>query len=69
MVKTIEFGKDWIIERRYVSNIKPQPDEWSFVHRDYDGPEDNRCGTGTTLEDIYQQIRELEDGARSQEIH
>lgn len=71
-MKTIEFGKEWFIVRRYESTkhgLKPQPDEWSFVHRDYDGPEDGRCGFATTLEDIYQQIRELEDGARPEEIH
>ena len=59
----MKLGKEWIIERRYISNIKPQPDEWGFHHVDYDGPEDNRCGFGTTLDDIYRQIDELKAGS------
>ena len=64
MTFKMELGKQWIIERRYISARKPQPDEWAFHHIDYDGPEDDRCGFGTTLEDIYEQIRDLDEDAK-----
>ena len=63
MTFRMELGKEWIIERRYISSVKPQPDEWAFHHRDYDGPEDPRIGFSQTLEGIYDQIRELNENA------
>ena len=34
---------------------------WEFFHDDYDGPEDNRCGLGSSIEDCIEQIKEMED--------
>lgn len=34
--------------------------QWQFAHVDYDGPEDNRCGLGSSIEDCKEQIDELE---------
>jgi hypothetical protein len=48
------------IARKWTSNGTPQPDEWVFSHNDYDGPEDNRCGYGTTKENCMRQIDALE---------
>ena len=64
MTFRMEMGKQWIIERRYISAVRPQPDEWAFHHRDYDGPEDPRIGYSQTLEGIYDQIRELNENAK-----
>jgi len=35
--------------------------KWEFAHVDYDGPEDNRCGTADSLEDCIDLIDVLED--------
>jgi len=61
MTFQMKLGKEWVIERRYISARKPQPDEWAFHHIDYDGPEDDRVGFSETLEGIYDQIREYEE--------
>lgn len=40
-------------------NPKPIPDrnhDWEFIHQDYDGPPDNRCGTAASQEDAIHQI-------------
>ena len=29
---------------------------WDFAHKDYDGPEDGRCGGGKTIEDCIAAI-------------
>lgn len=34
---------------------------WQFVHVDYDGPEDNRCGTAPTFVDCLREIDERLD--------
>ena len=42
-------------------NPKPIPDrshDWDWVHKDYDGPEDNRCGTAASHEEAWKQIQE-----------
>lgn len=43
--------------------------DWQFAHEDYDGapnepggpPADSRCGTGPSLEDCVEQIKEMEE--------
>ncbi len=35
--------------------------DWSFVHEDYDGPEDNRCGCAASAEACREEIDLLED--------
>lgn len=50
----------WRIEH----DPKPIPDrrhDWNFVHRDFDGPGDRRCGTGSSPDDCVEQIHEVED--------
>lgn len=37
----------------------PQPDQFEFVHPDYDGPPDRRCGCGVNLKDVCEKIDEL----------
>lgn len=42
------------------------PEPFQFRHEDYDGPEDNRCGTATSLNDAIEQINdkvEMEEAA------
>lgn len=34
---------------------------WEFVHKDYDGHEDNRCGSGKSIEECKESIDLLED--------
>ena len=46
---------------RVTFNPKPIPDrrhDWEIVHDDYDGPGDDRCFTGPTLADVWQQAKE-----------
>lgn len=33
--------------------------DWQYWHKDYDGPEDGRCGTAATIEDVKSAIREF----------
>jgi len=33
--------------------------DWQYVHEEYDGPEDGRCGAAASLEDAKQQIDDL----------
>lgn len=44
-------------------NPKPIPTrehDYDYVHDDYDGPEDDRCGSAATLEACKEAIDELE---------
>lgn len=44
-------------------NPKPIPDrrhDWDFVHIDYDGPPDHRCGTSSSYEQAKRDIDLLE---------
>ena len=44
--------------------VKPSPFrglDYDFAHKDYDGPEDRRCGNGASIEDCKRQIDELID--------
>jgi hypothetical protein len=34
---------------------------WEFVHKDYDGHEDNRCGSGISIEECKESIDLIED--------
>jgi hypothetical protein len=34
---------------------------WTFAHKDYDGPEDNRCGFAETVEDCMSEIDDAEE--------
>lgn len=47
--------------RGYVITREPPPiplrdHDWRFAHRDYEGPEDWRCGTAATLDECFQAI-------------
>ena len=45
-------------------NPKPIPIrdvDWDWVHIDYDGPEDDRCGVGASVMDCKNEIDMLED--------
>ena len=52
---------DWTI----TYNPKPIPAscgvDWDFEHKDYDGPEDRRCGNGPSVVDCLEQIRDIEN--------
>ena len=39
----------------------PQGPDWDFVHDDYDGKGDQRCGSGYDGFDCIAQINEIED--------
>ena len=39
--------------------IPTRAHDWAFVHEDYDGPGDNRHGTGRSVEDCHTQIDEM----------
>ena len=50
--------------RDFVIQYTPPPvphrgADWQFVHRDYDGPEDGRCGFASSLAEVRRQIDEL----------
>lgn len=50
----IKYG-DYIIEL----NVKPIPircHDWEYCHKDYDGPEDGRAGTGASIIDCICEI-------------
>ena len=34
-------------------------EDWEFAHVDYDGPPDDRCGTGISIADCESQIDEI----------
>ena len=36
--------------------IQSSAHNWSWVHINYDGPPDNRCGAGLSISDCQQQI-------------
>ena len=51
--------------RDYTIRYDPLPipirdHDWLFVHDEYNGPPDPRCGTGASFEDCRAQIDELE---------
>ena len=42
--------------------LKPIPSrkmDWDYVHEDYDGPEDNRCGCAASIEECKSDIDEI----------
>ena len=41
--------------------IPTRAHDWSFVHPDYDGPGDPRCGSGSSIADCQRQIDEILD--------
>lgn len=51
----IWFG-DW---RIYLSDHPCKGFEWCYVHKDYDGPEDNRHGFVSSVEEAQTEIGEL----------
>ena len=57
--------RDCTIERHWITTKgKPQPDEWTWWHDDYDGAEDardNRCGGATDLTTCLRDIDECLD--------
>lgn len=52
--------------RIYRNDFTAHPDwrdvAWVYVHEDYDGPEDNRCGHGPSVEACITEIQESEEG-------
>ena len=55
IVKVV-FDGEWLITPADapVRNVN-----WSYVHADYDGDEDGRCGFGASIEDCLVQIKEF----------
>ena len=52
--------------RNYTISYNPPPIpirtmDWEFSHKDYDGPEDNRCGHAGSLDEAMAEIDYLED--------
>lgn len=47
--------------RDYKIYKSDEPKIWEFVHKDYDGHEDNRCGSGKSIEECKESIDLLED--------
>lgn len=58
---TMRYKGCWTIQRRWVSDGKPQPDEWEAWHDDYDGPEDNRALCAPTHDVIMDLIHEFDE--------
>lgn len=55
-----EILEEWTI----TYNPKPIPsrlNDWDYVHKDYDGPEDKRCGTAPSREAAIIYILEIEN--------
>ena len=53
-MKTIEY-KGWLISH----NSKPIPTcmyDYDAVHKDYDGPEDSRCISGSSVDNLKEEI-------------
>ncbi len=40
--------------------IPTRTEDWQFVHEDYDGPGDPRCGSAASLDACKQEIDEIE---------
>lgn len=55
--------------RVFLGDSGPWSTNWHFVHEDYDGPEDNRCGVCRTViecrAEIDEQIADPEDADRA----
>lgn len=50
----------WIIEQS--DWLRPHPAfDFDFRHEDYDGPGDNRCGSGWDVADCIAQINDIEE--------
>jgi hypothetical protein len=47
--------------RIYESDCGPRIARFSFVHKDYDGDDDKRCGYGFTVSDCKNEIDEITD--------
>jgi len=58
-----EIYRDYMIIRRWITRETDQPqfDEWEYVHEDYDGPGDPRCGYARSLGECREKINDLED--------
>ena len=56
-----------VLYRGYKVEFNPKPGppvcDWDWVHQDYDGPGDRRCGAEHSREDCFDAIDELEDDA------
>jgi hypothetical protein len=62
-VQQVRYGR-WMI----TYDPKPIPyrrNDWDFVHDEYDGPEDRRCGTAASIAQAMAEIDEIEEEARS----
>jgi hypothetical protein len=50
--------RGWIISH-YPPPIGDRSHDWQFAHEDYDGPEDSRIGTASSLEGAMAEIDEM----------
>ena len=58
METKIQYGQ-WLIEK----DMPPIPSrdfDWLYVHDDYDGPEDNRCGRAGSVQECIEAIENHE---------
>ncbi|MDP1873686.1 hypothetical protein [Phenylobacterium sp.] len=59
----METYRDWIIHP--TDPVPPilgwQRFAWTYTHKDYDGPEDNRCGCAESPEACRDAIDDMED--------
>jgi len=60
--------------RDYSISFDPKPIpyrdyDYNFAHKDYDGPEDKRCGNGGSIEDCKDKIDEqIEDADEADQL-
>lgn len=51
--------RDYKLER--INHPLRLGDAWSYVHEDYDGPEDRRCGFCDSIKECVEAINEMDD--------
>lgn len=59
-----------VVYRNFIISYwcKPIPDrrfDYDYAHADYDGPEDNRCGSAASVEDCKSEIDDYWDNWNS----
>jgi hypothetical protein len=54
------YGRGELEYRNYTIESEP-PWGYAYAHKDYDGPEDERCGVGATVEECMMHIDDMED--------
>jgi hypothetical protein len=56
---TVYYRRCSIIRNWVTRTGSPQPDEWEWVHDEYTGSDDRRCGCGPTVDECIEQIDEV----------